>query len=383
MQIRHVGTTVRVPSLTGDPMQTSYLATSRTYNIAHGKIVTELVGTPIEITVYKMGDKYIGARSNELGTSTTRSPRRWWCWPHRNHEGARLGCRRQRIRIRQLRDSRAPGVSLRVESPSPFDSASAGRDCSDSTHRRSPPARRVSVRRITAGSASRSFTCLLLGAAPCPPISRAVKPSTGRPAAVPSDRPHPRRPAPASDRIRRAVATARRRHGDDGGLIETASARRSSTAKPLAMGLDKDDTIVQAPDGAEDGVPGGGRRRGARADGRGAAGVVRKEHRRVHAAGPDHLPPHVLLAGQRGASARRDAEAGLLASSPEIPELAGRGRPSETPSCSRSISPTALPTRSRRTSVPPFAKASSSRSPVPGGARSNRATDRTSCTWTH
>ena len=29
--------------------------------------VTELVGTPIEITVYKLGDTYYGARSNEFG----------------------------------------------------------------------------------------------------------------------------------------------------------------------------------------------------------------------------------------------------------------------------------------------------------------------------
>jgi hypothetical protein len=31
------------------------------------KIVTSFVGTPIEITVYKLGEKYIGARSNEFG----------------------------------------------------------------------------------------------------------------------------------------------------------------------------------------------------------------------------------------------------------------------------------------------------------------------------
>jgi hypothetical protein len=36
-------------------------------DIAGGKIVTELVGTPIEIAVYKVGDKYLGARSDEFG----------------------------------------------------------------------------------------------------------------------------------------------------------------------------------------------------------------------------------------------------------------------------------------------------------------------------
>ena len=56
-----------MPSLAGDSIEASYLGASRTYNIANGKIVTELVGTPIEISVYKVGDKYIGARSNEFG----------------------------------------------------------------------------------------------------------------------------------------------------------------------------------------------------------------------------------------------------------------------------------------------------------------------------
>jgi len=65
-QVRYVGKTVN-QSLAGDSIAASYLGTSRTYNVAHGRIVTELVGTPIEISVYKVGDKYIGARSNEFG----------------------------------------------------------------------------------------------------------------------------------------------------------------------------------------------------------------------------------------------------------------------------------------------------------------------------
>jgi hypothetical protein len=67
MQLRHVGKRSTLPSLTGDAAQSSYLATTRPYFINSGKIVSELVGTPIEITVYKMGDKYYGARSNEFG----------------------------------------------------------------------------------------------------------------------------------------------------------------------------------------------------------------------------------------------------------------------------------------------------------------------------
>jgi hypothetical protein len=67
IQLRHVGRRSTLPSLTGNAAQSSYIATSSPYFINNGKIVTELVGTPIEITVYKMDDKYFGARSNEFG----------------------------------------------------------------------------------------------------------------------------------------------------------------------------------------------------------------------------------------------------------------------------------------------------------------------------
>jgi len=67
LQVRYVGKKMAMQSLTGDPVGASYLGTSQTYNINNGKIVTSLVGTPIEITVYKVGTKYLGARSNEFG----------------------------------------------------------------------------------------------------------------------------------------------------------------------------------------------------------------------------------------------------------------------------------------------------------------------------
>jgi hypothetical protein len=51
----------------GNPAVNSYLATTSPYYINNGKLVTQLVGTPFEMTVYKMGDKYYGARSNEFG----------------------------------------------------------------------------------------------------------------------------------------------------------------------------------------------------------------------------------------------------------------------------------------------------------------------------
>jgi hypothetical protein len=67
LQLRHVGGRFTLPSAVGDAASASYLATSSPYYINNGKIVTALVGTPIEVTVYKMGDKYLGARSNEFG----------------------------------------------------------------------------------------------------------------------------------------------------------------------------------------------------------------------------------------------------------------------------------------------------------------------------
>jgi hypothetical protein len=67
LQVRYVGKKAILPSLTGNPAEASYAGTTQTYNIKDGKIVTALVGTPIEITVYKVGDKYLGARNNEFG----------------------------------------------------------------------------------------------------------------------------------------------------------------------------------------------------------------------------------------------------------------------------------------------------------------------------
>lgn len=54
-------------SLTGDTVAASYLGSSRSYTIKDGKLFTELVGTPIDIKVYKLGGKYYGARGNEFG----------------------------------------------------------------------------------------------------------------------------------------------------------------------------------------------------------------------------------------------------------------------------------------------------------------------------
>ena len=66
-QFRYVGRRFIEASLVGDIANSSYLGGSNPFFINDGKIVTSLIGTPIEITVFKLGDKYIGARSNEFG----------------------------------------------------------------------------------------------------------------------------------------------------------------------------------------------------------------------------------------------------------------------------------------------------------------------------
>jgi Protein of unknown function (DUF3604) len=66
-QINHAGREIVQPSSVGDPAASSYLGTSSPYYINSGKIVTVIAGTPIEVTAYKLGDKYYGARSNEFG----------------------------------------------------------------------------------------------------------------------------------------------------------------------------------------------------------------------------------------------------------------------------------------------------------------------------
>src|SRR5262249_35981552 len=69
-QVRYVGRSVGLQSLTGDVVTASYLGGTRTYHIDKGKILTDLAGTPIEIAVYKKADKYYGARSTEFGSAT-------------------------------------------------------------------------------------------------------------------------------------------------------------------------------------------------------------------------------------------------------------------------------------------------------------------------
>ena len=51
----------------GDVLHSGELGSPAQYEIRGGKIVTTIAGAPFEVTVYKVGDKYVAARSNELG----------------------------------------------------------------------------------------------------------------------------------------------------------------------------------------------------------------------------------------------------------------------------------------------------------------------------
>jgi hypothetical protein len=63
----HVGANLIQPSETGLVAQRAYEGTTQPYSIENGKLVTTLSQTPFEVTVYKTGDTYYGARSNEFG----------------------------------------------------------------------------------------------------------------------------------------------------------------------------------------------------------------------------------------------------------------------------------------------------------------------------
>ena len=51
----------------GDVLHSGDLGSPANYEISGGKIVTTILGTPFEVTVYKIGDKYVAASSNEFG----------------------------------------------------------------------------------------------------------------------------------------------------------------------------------------------------------------------------------------------------------------------------------------------------------------------------
>jgi Protein of unknown function (DUF3604) len=65
--ITNVDGTLPQPGQIGDVMHSGELGSPSSYAIKDGKIVTAFGNLPYEVTVYKVGDKYFGARSNEYG----------------------------------------------------------------------------------------------------------------------------------------------------------------------------------------------------------------------------------------------------------------------------------------------------------------------------
>jgi Protein of unknown function (DUF3604) len=63
----HVGNSATIPSSVGNPVLAGYLGTTTPYKIEGGKVVTPISQDPFSVTIYKLGDTYYGARSNEFG----------------------------------------------------------------------------------------------------------------------------------------------------------------------------------------------------------------------------------------------------------------------------------------------------------------------------
>ena len=63
----YIGDRALLPSEVGDLATQAYHTVPTPYSIANGKVVTMLGNTPFEMTLYKSGDKYFAARSNEFG----------------------------------------------------------------------------------------------------------------------------------------------------------------------------------------------------------------------------------------------------------------------------------------------------------------------------
>jgi hypothetical protein len=65
--IDYAGRRSQLPSLMGNLAKRGYQMVPTPYSIRDGKLVTLVAGTPVELTVYKSGDRYLAARSNEFG----------------------------------------------------------------------------------------------------------------------------------------------------------------------------------------------------------------------------------------------------------------------------------------------------------------------------
>jgi hypothetical protein len=63
----HIGSSATIPSYLGNPIRTGYQGDTAPYKIDGGKVLTKVQADPYSVTIYKMGDTYYGARSNEFG----------------------------------------------------------------------------------------------------------------------------------------------------------------------------------------------------------------------------------------------------------------------------------------------------------------------------
>ena len=63
----HIGTSFTLQSHVGNPIRNGYEGATTPYKIDGGKVVTKVAQDPYSVTIYKLGDTYYGARSNEFG----------------------------------------------------------------------------------------------------------------------------------------------------------------------------------------------------------------------------------------------------------------------------------------------------------------------------
>jgi len=63
----HVGSGSTLPSYVGNPMRNGYQGITTPYKIEGGKLITKVQQDAYSTTIYKLGDTYYGARSNEFG----------------------------------------------------------------------------------------------------------------------------------------------------------------------------------------------------------------------------------------------------------------------------------------------------------------------------
>jgi hypothetical protein len=67
MTVWHIGPGAAIPSNVGNPIRNGYQGITTPYKIEAGKVVTKVQQDAYSMAIYKLGDTYYGARSNEFG----------------------------------------------------------------------------------------------------------------------------------------------------------------------------------------------------------------------------------------------------------------------------------------------------------------------------